>query len=248
MDPLGENAVRLCFGTTISLNTHKRIRSFCALLQENKPKAVVEWVPAYTSVTVYYEPRDSTYHDICLVLGLLYEKANITSHSSVRLVTIPVCYGGEFGEDLQTVANHNGLSIQQVIEYHSSRLYVVFMLGFSPGFPYLGGMDERIATPRLASPRLKVAKGSVGIAGQQTGIYSLSTPGGWQIIGRTPLSLFDINNERPVLLEAGDIVQFRSITSEEYETIYSSIQTNTYKLEIRVVEEDDDVITSRLKL
>jgi inhibitor of KinA len=133
-----------------------------------------------------------------------------------RPIEIPVCYGGEFGVDLQFVAEHNGMTADEVVAIHCGATYRVHMLGFAPGFPYLGGMSERIATPRRNTPRLKVAAGSVGIAGPQTGVYPLETPGGWQIIGRTPLALFRPAENPPTLLSPGDFVRFRPITSEEF--------------------------------
>ncbi|MGQ8873774.1 5-oxoprolinase subunit PxpB [Paenibacillus sp. TSA_86.1] len=133
-----------------------------------------------------------------------------------RVVTIPVCYGGEFGPDLVHVAHEHGLTIEEVIAIHSSVDYLVHMIGFAPGFPYLGGLPEQIATPRRATPRLRVEAGTVGIGGTQTGVYPVSTPGGWQCIGRTPLRLFDPEANPPSLLEAGDIVRFQPIMMQEY--------------------------------
>ncbi|MGV3465566.1 MAG: 5-oxoprolinase subunit PxpB, partial [Heyndrickxia sp.] len=133
-----------------------------------------------------------------------------------RVVEIPVCYGGDFGPDLETVASMNGLSTEEVIQIHSSAEYTVYMIGFAPGFPYLGGMSEKIATPRLPSPRLKIPERTVGIAGNQTGVYPIETPGGWQLIGRTPIKLFRPQDEVPSLLHAGDKVRFKPISYEEY--------------------------------
>lgn len=133
-----------------------------------------------------------------------------------RIVTIPVCYGGEFGPDMEHVANQHGMTIEEVIAIHSSVDYLVHMIGFAPGFPYLGGLPEQIATPRRATPRLQVEAGTVGIGGSQTGIYPITTPGGWQCIGRTPIRLFRPEMNPPSLLEAGDYVRFKPITVQEY--------------------------------
>ena len=128
-----------------------------------------------------------------------------------------MCYGGEYGPDLSFVAEHNGLTPEEVVKRHSEGLYLVYMLGFLPGFAYMGGMDESIACPRLTSPRTKIPAGSVGIAGTQTGIYPLASPGGWQLIGRTPLKMFSINGEQTTFaLSAGDRVRFMPITEAEY--------------------------------
>jgi inhibitor of KinA len=134
-----------------------------------------------------------------------------------RTVDIPVCYGGEFGPDLAEVAARNGLSAEEVIRIHASAEYLVYMIGFAPGFPYLGGMSGRIAAPRRSTPRLAIPAGSVGIAGEQTGVYPLETPGGWQLIGRTPIALFLPVRSPPSLLRAGDKVRFRPISRMEYE-------------------------------
>ncbi len=133
-----------------------------------------------------------------------------------RVVSIPVCYGGDFGPDLEYVAHHNNISPQEVIEIHSGNEYSVYMIGFSPGFPYLGGMSEKISAPRRSSPRLIIPAGSVGIAGKQTGIYPIETPGGWQIIGRTPIKLFRPDEESPSLLQAGDKIKFTPISYPEF--------------------------------
>ena len=134
-----------------------------------------------------------------------------------RIITIPVRYGGSFGPDLPEVAEYHGMTPSEVIALHSAVTYRVYMIGFSPGFPFLGGLDPRLHTPRKKSPREKVPAGSVGLADQQTGIYSLDSPGGWQLIGRTPVKLFDLSREEPLLLGAGDRVLFQPITEKEFE-------------------------------
>jgi inhibitor of KinA len=142
---------------------------------------------------------------------------DVTVKQHPRVVEIPVCYGGEFGPDLGYVAEHNQLSVEEVIEIHTSGQYLVYMIGFAPGFPYLGGMSERIMAPRRQSPRLAIPAGTVGIAGMQTGVYPIETPGGWQLIGRTPLALFRPQDNPPSLLQSGDIVRFCQISDKEYE-------------------------------
>jgi inhibitor of KinA len=131
-------------------------------------------------------------------------------------VDIPVCYGGDFGPDLDAVSSHTGLSTEEVVAIHGEPDYLVYMIGFAPGFPYLGGMSERLASPRRESPRAKIPPGSVGIAGSQTGVYPIETPGGWQLIGRTPLRLFRPERDEPSLLRTGDRVRFQAIDRAEY--------------------------------
>jgi len=149
------------------------------------------------------------------------EKTENETHAA-KVVRIPVVYGGEYGPDLESLAKLHDMTPEQVIEIHSGKDYLIYMLGFTPGFPYLGGMDPKIATPRLKTPRTKIPAGSVGIAGEQTGFYPLDSPGGWQLIGRTPLALFDPEREAPFLLSAGEYVRFCPIPEDRFEEIRKS--------------------------
>lgn len=221
--PLGEIAAVVEFGKRIDYETHVRVMALAERLEKKSFPGMIEYVPAYTTLTVYYDPlivgkngQEDAYQNVrAMLLDLAKVKVKKRKEPG-RVVEIPVCYGGEFGPDLDEVAGSNKLSVEEVIGIHSGGQYLVYMLGFAPGFPYLGGMDERIATPRKATPRQAIPAGSVGIAGAQTGIYPLETPGGWQLIGRTPVSLFDPQREDPCLLRAGDNVRFVPITKEEY--------------------------------
>ena len=152
---------------------------------------------------------------------------------------IPTLYGGEYGPDIDFVAENAKLSKEEVIKIHSGTDYLVYMMGFMPGFTYLGGLDERIATPRLKSPRLKIEPGSVGIAANQTGMYPLESPGGWQLIGRTPLKLFDDTKEPPVFIQAGDYIRYVSIDQKEYDRIKDEVEKDTYKVSIKKVKRGD---------
>lgn len=149
-----------------------------------------------------------------------------------KIYEIPVCYGGEFGPDLDNIAQHAGLSPEEVIQIHSSRDYLIYMLGFLPGFCYLGGLDERIHTPRLANPRLKISAGSVGIGGSQTGIYPLDSPGGWQLMGMTPVKTYDPQREVPILVEAGNYIRFIPIDKDEFYRIKELVQSGQYQCTI----------------
>ncbi len=215
--PLGDNAVRMLFGHDISKDINTHIRKMSLLLEKSRIDGVIEWTPTYTCITVFYNPLKISFKELCNILKKLQHKAEIEMLPPAREIIIPTCYGGKYGPDLANVAKTNNLTIDEVIEIHCSPEYLVYMLGFSPGFPYLGGMDKRIATPRLSTPRQLVKAGSVGIADVQTGIYSIDSPGGWQIIGKTPLKLFDVSNKKPFLLNAGDILRFMPITEEEFE-------------------------------
>lgn len=223
--PLGDSGVMVKLGEVIDQQTHEKVILFSEYLQEHPFPGMIESVPGFTTVTVYYDPITLfdplddilPYDRAVAILEQMSQQISNTHSTEYRLVEIPVCYGGSFGPDLEVVAKQNGLSVEEVISIHSTTEYLVYMIGFAPGFPYLGGMDERLATPRRSSPRLSIPMGSVGIGGLQTGIYSIESPGGWQIIGRTPLSLFQAGESSPSLLCAGDKVRFRPISEREYD-------------------------------
>ncbi|WP_100405444.1 5-oxoprolinase subunit PxpB [Bacillus solitudinis] len=217
--PLGDQAIRVQFGQDVEFRTHQDIRQFCLTLERRQVPAIIEWVPSYTAVTIYYDLSLCTYEEMKEKLQKIMKKVEGEELPPPRIVEVPTCYGDDLGPDLETVAHHNGLKPDEVIALHSEGEYIVYMLGFSPGFPYLGGLHPRLATPRLASPRAVTPAGSVGIAGEQTGIYSIETPGGWQIIGRTPLSLYDPYRKDPTLFQMGDIVKFVPISKRVYEEI-----------------------------
>ena len=214
--PRGDNAVLITFGNEINENINQEIRKYLYALEKAQINGIVEVIPSYCQVNVIYDSEIFYYEEI---MDKLYEISN--SYSEIRIpepqtVKIPVLYGGVYGPDIENVARVNDLSTEQVIEFHSSGRYLIYMLGFTPGFPYLGGMNEKIAAPRLKEPREKIWAGSVGIAGNQTGIYPIASPGGWQIIGRTPLKLFDQDRKPEILLKSGDYISFYPITLEEY--------------------------------
>jgi inhibitor of KinA len=214
--PAGDLAVQAQFSDVVDGESYERIRSFCRRLAGDTPRGVVEWVPAYTNVTIYYEPWRIGYDALCQQLDRLGEEVTAASTPPARLVEIPTVYGGEFGPDLEMLAAYHHLSTDDVIAMHTEPEYLVHMIGFVPGFPYLGGLNEGLHTPRLSTPRASVPAGSVGIAGKQTGIYPLATPGGWRIIGRTTLTLYDPLRDPPVLLHAGDKARFVPITEAEF--------------------------------
>lgn len=198
-------------------------------LESNKIEGIVEVVPTYRSLMIHYDALTIGYDDLVKKLKSLEDKLEDISLPEPEVIVIPTVYGGEYGPDIENVAQHNGIAVEEVIKIHSSKEYLIYMLGFTPGFPYLGGMDEKIATPRLKSPRTKINKGSVGIAGSQTGIYPIDSPGGWQLIGRTPLKLYEPNREVPILLKAGNYIKFAPISESEYKVIEESLNNGTYK-------------------
>lgn len=223
--PAGDRGILVQFKNEISEQVNEQIIALSSLLKEKQIPGVEEWVPGYCSLMVYYDPLKTDYKKLVNILSSLQVSNTCEMRKEKRIHNIPVLYGGETGKDLSDVAKINRLTEKEVIEIHSGKIYRVYMIGFAPGFPYLGGLDPRIHTPRLKSPRVKVEAGSVGIAGKQTGIYPLSTPGGWRIIGHTPLPLFQPDKEdSPSLIQAGDYIRFVPVTEEEYDSIKRSVE------------------------
>ncbi len=191
---------------------------------------VTDLVSSYNELLVVYDNSAVGPVEALACIGRAASSTADDVQSEAIVTEIPVCYGDEFGPDLEFVAEHTGLSRQEVVNIHSDKDYLIYMIGFTIGFPYLGGMDARLETPRLQSPRQMVPKGSVGIAGKQTGIYSLDTPGGWQIIGRSPASLVNLDRTPPAVLSAGDFVRFKPITAEEYRKLAEMGQEGSLRL------------------
>lgn len=233
--PLGDSGVRIQFYEQVSPELNRTIRSFCRELKKKKIKGIIEYVPAYNSVAIYYSPEQHTYHGICEKLSFILH-GDIQEETEERsIVFIPTLYGGEAGPDLKNVARYNQITKQEVIDIHASTDYLIYMLGFLPGFPYMGGLSESITTPRLENPRAEVPKGSVAIAGEQTVIYSLKSPGGANLIGRTPVKLFDLSREEAFLFQSGDMVQFVPVSESEYKSIENEVENHTYKVKKEVL-------------
>ncbi|MCA0988884.1 5-oxoprolinase subunit PxpB [Guptibacillus algicola] len=228
--PLGEAAVKLSYNEEVSPSLTSRIQAFCRELASINIDGITEWVPAYDSVTVYYEPWTHTYAELTEILEDITAVAIEESHKKM-IVTIPTLYGGEYGPDLEDLAKQKRMQHEDIIKIHTNEDYLVNMIGFLPGFPYLSGLDERIAAPRLDNPRQKVPAGSVGIAEAQTGVYPLESPGGWNIIGRTPLQLFQPEKDESFLLNQGDYLRFRSVTEEEFEHILEEVEKGSYEVQ-----------------
>ncbi|MED3995853.1 5-oxoprolinase subunit PxpB [Peribacillus frigoritolerans] len=230
LSPLGDSAIVITFGNGMEYSVHKKIKLVKDLLEDEPFAGFIECVPAYTNLTVFYDPlviyknqnksngneTTSPFEVVRSILEMKLQDLKEDKKLIHRTVTIPVCYGNEYGPDLEYVARYNDLTTDEVIHIHSTGEYLAYMIGFAPGFPFLGGLSENIATPRRSSPRMAIPAGAVGIAGMQTGVYPISTPGGWQLIGQTPTKLFLPNVNPPSLLQAGDIVKFHPITDQEY--------------------------------
>jgi inhibitor of KinA len=226
--PLGDQGIQITFGEQVDEATSYRIRGFINSLENQKHLPIIECVPAYTTLSIYYNVLKTNYDELLLKLKNIASEQLDVNQIERYVVEIPTCYGGVFGPDLELVADHNNVSKENVISLHASEPYLIYMLGFLPGFPYLGGMTDQIATPRRSTPRTTVAAGSVGIAGHQTGIYPIESPGGWNIIGRTPLRLYDPDTEQPILLQAGDYIRFVPIDEITFEQLNERISKNQH--------------------
>ncbi|NLT93941.1 MAG: 5-oxoprolinase subunit PxpB [Clostridia bacterium] len=224
----GDKGLNMEFGNEINEKINQKIRATTAAISQKKIPGIKELIPTYRSLLIIYEPLEISLKDLISQLKEIQEGLDSLKLPEPIVSVIPVLYGGEMGPDLDFVARHNNLSPEEVIEIHTSADYLFYMLGFTPGFTYLGGMSEKIATPRLKTPRTKIPAGSVGIAGSQTGIYPIESPGGWQLIGRTPLKLYDPLRETPVLFQAGNYIRFKAVDKEEYERIGALVQENKY--------------------
>lgn len=213
----GDSALVIELGNEISPVINFKLKKITEFLDNLNKQGIKDLLPTYRSIIVYYNPLLVSFDEI---KNIVEENCNFENEKideiEKEIVEIPVLYGGEYGPDLENIATHNNITTEEVIKIHTSGEYLVYMLGFTPGFPYLGGMSKKIATPRLKEPRTKIPAGSVGIAGEQTGVYPIESPGGWQLLGRSPLNFFNPNSDKPFLLKAGQYIKFVSITKEEY--------------------------------
>jgi inhibitor of KinA len=240
--PAGDQAVIIEFGDEISPAINDGVYALADRLTSAAPAWLREMVPTYRSLLVGYDAFEFDYADVISELsgylasfevghdGYVGETGTAKTSRAPLVYELPVAYGGESGPDLENVAEHAGLTTEEVIKIHSSVAYRVYMIGFSPGFPYLGGMDSRIACPRLATPRTRVPAGSVGIAESQTGVYPNASPGGWQLIGQTPVRLFNVNINPPSLLQPGHFVRFVPVSPEEMSDIERLVELGEYNV------------------
>ena len=227
--PGGDSAVFIEFGDGVDPVLNRRVRRLLLAIQGAGLPGVVEIVPAYRSLLVHYRPRDTSPPELRARLEVLVNRTEVGEFPEPGVTEVPTVYGGEYGPDLEFVARHSGLSREEVVRLHAGKAYLIYMLGFMPGFPYLGSLSPRIVTPRLETPRTDIPAGSVGIGGSQTGIYPAQSPGGWRLIGRTPLELFCPRKEPPALLQMGDYVRFVPITEQEFKSIRKEVEQGTFR-------------------
>jgi KipI family sensor histidine kinase inhibitor len=213
---MGDQGLLLEFGDEISLEVNEKVRRMVLAIQEEGIEGIIETVPTYRSLLIVYNPLILSIGELKERLGGIEEGLQKIPFPEPKLTRIPVVYGGPYGPDLDDVARYHWITPEEVVRLHCSKPYLIYMIGFMPGFPYMGDLPEALVTPRLKTPRLSVPPGSVAIAQRQTGIYSMESPGGWQILGRTPVRLFDPEKEFPVLLQMGDLVQFYPISEIEF--------------------------------
>ncbi|MCI9533928.1 MAG: 5-oxoprolinase subunit PxpB [Lachnospiraceae bacterium] len=225
----GDSSLLIEFGNEISPEINRRIAAVVELMREQHIEGVVDVIPAFCSLLVNYDPRVAGYEKMKKRLESLVRVDIKVGQTKRKIFEIPVLYGGEYGPDLASIADHAGISEDEVVLIHSSKDYLIYMLGFLPGFCYLGGLDERIHTPRLSNPRLRIRAGSVGIGGSQTGIYPLDSPGGWQLMGMTPIKTYDPEREIPILVEAGNYIRFVPIDEEQYKRIQAQVAEGSYQ-------------------
>ena len=215
--PCGETAVSIEFGNAIDRSVNERVQGLFRSMRELKCPGILDLIPCYRSLLIQYDPWECSFERLLLMVEECLERPPGVEPGGAETLEIPVCYGGELGPDLEDVAAFHGLTADRVVELHSAPVYYVYMVGFAPGQPYLGGLDERLITPRRKEPRKKVPAGSVAIADQQAGIYAIESPGGWHLLGRTPLKIFDLGRADPFYISPGNKVRFKPISKEEFE-------------------------------
>ena len=231
--PVGDQALAIEFANRIDPVVNRHLQQIGRYILKQHLSAVKTIIPAYRTLTVTFDGGQTSFEELKDQLEPLIEKSMNAPLPSSKTWLIPVCYGGKYGPDLAFIAEHAGMSEEEVIALHSSKDYLIYMLGFLPGFCYLGGLDERLHTPRLATPRIKIDAGSVGIGGSQTGIYPMDSPGGWQLMGMTPVKTYDPERETPILVEAGDYIRFVPVDEDEYLRIKEQVARGEYECTIR---------------
>lgn len=212
---MGDRSLLVELGDTISPDVNRRVQQLMLQLQQAPLPGVREIAPGYRSLLVVYDPLTIAAAELMERIAEAAARQGLAGLPQAKLLTVPVFYGGDYGPDLEGVAGHLGISSDEVIRLHTETVYRVYMIGFTPGYPYMGELPAALAVPRRSTPRTRVPKGSVGIAQRQTGIYPVESPGGWQIIGWTPIELFDPSRQLPSLLEMGDRVKFEAVRQVE---------------------------------
>ncbi|MBT7051291.1 MAG: 5-oxoprolinase subunit PxpB [Desulfobacula sp.] len=215
----GDRGLLVEFGEGIDPKVNAKVRAMAKFLEKKTPKGVKEMLPTYRSLLFIYDPGVTNPDILCKRIEKFNNTLEKMEIDPFKVVEIPVCYANKFGPDMENVQKAHGLTTEEVISLHSKPEYLIYMVGFTPGFAFLGGLDEKLHTPRLTTPRMLVPEGSVGIANNQTGMYPIASPGGWQLIGKTPLKLFAPDRANPFLYKAGDKIKFKPISQTEYDLL-----------------------------
>lgn len=230
--PLGDQAILVQFEQRIDPNVHRQVVQLADQIVDLGLNGVQFVSPAYCSITIGYNPKELTYEALRQKVKLCSKQSSGVDKGPIRIVSLPVCYDDRFGIDLEEVSMVTGLTTKEIIQLHTTESYRVYMLGFLPGFPYLGILPEKLRLPRKQNPKLRIPEGSVAIAGRQTGIYPSESPGGWHVLGRTPIPLLQLDDGFGFTLKTGDQVTFRSIDINEYQGITDKLKANTFNWEI----------------
>lgn len=227
--PAGDEAVVAEFGDKIDDGINRKVHVLARRIDREKIRGIKELLPTYRSLMVLYDPRIISYAALCRKIGKLEPADTDEGEGTRRTIIVPCCYEGAFAPDMPDMQKATGLQYEEIVRIHSGVDYKIYMLGFLPGFVYLGGLDPRIAVPRLTTPRTSIPARSVGIGGSQTGVYPIASPGGWRLIGSTPLEFYDPEREKPILCEAGEYIRFVPVTSEEYRVIREQVVSGEYE-------------------
>lgn len=231
--PAGDRALVAEFENRIDESVNDRVHALAEFLKGQNLEGIVEVQPTFRSLMIYYDPLRISFREIQEAARRAGSAADPAAKKKRRILQIPCCYGARFGQDLADLERHTGLDRDEIIAIHSSVDYKIYMMGFLPGFVYLGGMDERICMPRLENPRVKIQPGAVGIGGNQTGVYPVASPGGWRLIGGTPVDFYDPFRADPILCRAGEYIRFLPITIDEYYDIRRLVSEGKYEVKIR---------------
>ncbi len=229
--PAGDEAIVIEFGKTIDEEINNRVISMAASIKNKRIRGVREILPTYRSLMVFYNPKKISYIRLVNMVKTLDYNAVSDKEESQKTLIVPCCYEDNFGPDLEDMSKELGLTRDEIVKIHSDVKYKIYMLGFLPGFVYLGGLDKRINIPRLKTPRTRIPARSVGIGGAQTGVYPVDSPGGWRLIGSTPIDFYDIKRDNPILCEAGEYIRFKPVSRSEYDDIRRKIESGNYKVQ-----------------
>ena len=231
---LGDSALLVVAGNSVSPPINSQVRGLITEIREKDWPGILEMVPSYSSLVIHFNPLVLSVSAIESLICDVWDLAATVEEKNVKIISIPTLYGGNFGPDIDEVSELTGFSTEEVIEKHSGVNYLVYALGFSPGFPYLGGLDESLKCARLSSPRLNVPAGSIAIADLQTGIYPVASPGGWRIIGRTPIKIFDPLRNSPSIIDPGDFIKFEPLDDEKmYRDIENQVTEDIFEIEVK---------------